>query len=208
MKAAFSEVGVIISRMRIKGMVWIVGKTFKHMDLQQRLKLKEMLDSGCSILEVANALGVHRSAVYREIERGGMEGGYDPYYAQSLYEGRLKKKGRPECKLSNKDLAEYISGLILEEHLSPEKIVDLLAEDDRGFPDVPQSPNTIYNAIDKGLIPNVTRESLLSKSCTVFSGGQICIPKWVLDKLEIKDGDMLQLEITENGEMIYRKAGK
>lgn len=105
-------------------------------------------------------------------------------------------------------MAEYISGLILEEHLSPEKIVDLLAEDDRGFPDVPQSPNTIYNAIDKGLIPNVTRESLLSNSCTVFSGGQICIPKWVLDKLEIRDGDILQLEVTENGEMIYRKAEK
>lgn len=97
------------------------------MDLEQRLKLKEMLDSGFSILEVANALGVHRSAVYREIERGSAEGGYDPYYAQSLYEGRLKKKGRPKCKLSNKDLAEYISALILKEHLSPEKIVDLLA---------------------------------------------------------------------------------
>lgn len=185
-----------------------MGKTFKHMDLEQRLKLKEMLDSGFSILEVANALGVHRSAVYREIERGSAEGGYDPYYAQSLYEGRLKKKGRPKCKLSNKDLAEYISALILKEHLSPEKIVDLLAEDDRGFHDVPQFPNTIYNAIDKGLIPNVTRESLLSKACTVFSGGQICIPKWVLDKLDIKDGDILQLEITENGEIIYRKAEK
>lgn len=182
-----------------------MGKTFKHMDLQQRLKLKEILDSGCSIFEVANALGVHRSAVYREIERGGVEGKYDPYYAQSLYEGRLKKKGRPECKLSNKDLAEYISGLILKEHLSPEKIVDLLAEDDRGFSNVPQSPKTIYNAIDKGLIPNVTREALLSKSCMVFSGGQIRIPKWVLDKLEIKDGDVLQLEITENGEILYRK---
>ena len=154
---------------------------------------------------MANALGVHRSAVYREIERGNTEDGYDPYYAQSLYEGRLKKKGRPECKLSNKDLAGYISDLILNEHLSPEKIVDLLAEDDSGFPDVPQSPNTIYNAIDKGLIPNVTRESLLSKSCTVFSGGQICIPKWVLDRLHINDGDTLQLEVTEENEIIYRK---
>lgn len=183
-----------------------MGKTFKHMDLQQRLELKEMLDSGCSILEVANALGVHQSAVYREIERGGIEGGYDPYHAQSLYEGRLKKKGRTESKLSDRDLAEYISGLILKEHLSPKKIVALLAEDDRGFSDVPQSPNTIYNAIDKGLIPNVTRESLLPKSCTVFSGGQICIPKWVLDKLEIKDGDTLLLEVTKENEIIYRKA--
>ncbi len=183
----------------------IVGKTFKHMDLQQRLKLKEMLDSESSILEIANVLGVHRSAVYREIERGSIEGCYDPYCAQSLYEERLKKKGRPECKLSNEDLAEYISGLILMEHLSPEKIVDLLAEDDKGFPDVPQSPNTIYNAIDRGLIPNVTRESLLSKSCTVFSGGQICIPKWVLDKLKIEDGSTLQMEVTKENEIIFRK---
>ena len=47
----------------------------------------------------------------------------------------------------------------------------------------------------------MTREALLSKSCMVFSGGQIRIPKWVLDKLEIKDGDVLQLEITENGDL-------
>lgn len=96
-----------------------------------------------------------------------------------------------------------LKGQTLIQHLSPEKIVDLLARDDKGFSDVPQSPNTIYNAIDKGLIPNVTRESLLFKSCTVFSGGQICIPRWVLEKLHIKDGDVLQLEITEENEIVY-----
>lgn len=83
--------------------------------------------------------------------------------------------------------------------------MDLLAEDDKGFPDVPQSPNTIYNAIDKGLIPNVTRESLLSKSCTVFSGGQICIPKWVLDKLKIEDGSTLQMEVTKKMKLFFAK---
>lgn len=35
------------------------------------MKRKEMLDSGCSILEVANALKVHRFVVYRKLERGG-----------------------------------------------------------------------------------------------------------------------------------------
>lgn len=79
-------------------------------------------------------------------------------------------------------MAEYISGLILEEHLSPEKIVDLLAEDDRGFPDVPQSSNTIYNAIDKGLIPNVTRESLLGSRAMVITQIAFEIP------LEIQAG--------------------
>ena len=157
----------------------------KHMNLEQRLKLNEMLVSGCKVCDIANALGFHFTAVYKEIARGNSEGSYDPYYAQSLYEKKLKRKGRSDI-LSDMELAKYISDLILIEHLSPEKIVALLAEDDKGFSDVPQSKNTIYSAIDKGLIPNVTRKSLFPKVSTVFSGGQVCIPKWVLDKLNIK----------------------
>lgn len=183
-----------------------MGRTFKHLDMQKRLKLKEMLDSGRSVADIAVACGVNSSAIYREIERNSTEGKYDPYYAQSIYEDKLKKKGR--SKLADKELAEYISRLILVDHLSPEKIIDLLAENDRGFLNAPQSPRTIYNAIDKGLIPNVTRESLLSKTCIVFSDGKICIPKWVLNKLNIKDGDVLQLEITEKNEIIYSKKEK
>ncbi len=179
----------------------------KHMNLEQRLKLKEMLESGCNVCDIADSLGFHFTVVYREIARGNLEGNYNPYYAQSLYEKNSKRKGRIGI-LSDMGLAKYISDLILTEHLSPEKIVALLAEDDKGFSDVPQSKNTIYSAIDKGLIPDVTRESLFPKVSTVFSGGQVCIPKWVLDKLNIKDGDELLLEVTKNNEIIYKKADK
>ena len=40
---------------------------------------------------------------------------------------------------------------------------------------------------------------------TDVSGGQICIPKWVLEKLNLKDGDILDLTVTDDGKSIYRK---
>ena len=73
------------------------------------------------------------------------------------------------------------------------------------FSDIPQPPKTIYTAIDRGLIPGVSREDLLQRTSRVYSGGQICIPRWVLEKLDIKDGDVLELEITDDGSLIYRK---
>ena len=182
-----------------------MGRTFKHLVFEQRLVIKDMLDAGKSIADIAKAIGVSYQTIYYELKRNPHERNYNPYYAQQQYEKKSKNKGRTEI-LSDKDLTKYISDLILIQHLSPERIVEKLAKDDRGFSDVPQSPSTIYSAIDKGLLPNVTRESLLSKNSTVFSGGQICIPKWVLDKLNIEDGDVLSLEVTDNNEIVYKKA--
>lgn len=176
----------------------------KHMNLEQRIKIKEMLDSGCKVVDIANTLEYHYGTIYKELERCDSKEKYNPYYAQRQYERNSKKKGRSGI-LCDMELAKYISDLILIEHLSPERIVAFLAQDDKGFSGVPQSANTIYSAIDKGLIPGVTRETLLTNTSTVFSGGQVCIPKWVLDKLDIKDGDKLLLEVTGANEIVYRK---
>ncbi|MCM1267268.1 MAG: helix-turn-helix domain-containing protein [Bacteroidales bacterium] len=186
----------------------IVG-TFmgKHITFEQRQKIKEMLNLGKAISEIADTLNVHPGTIYKELKRFDSRESYNPFYAQSLYEKKSKNKGRSEI-LSDTNLAKYISSLILKKHLSPEKIVAVLAENTEGFSNVPHSANTIYSAIDKGLIPNVTRESLFPKVSTVFSGGQVCIPKWVLDKLNIKDGDELLLEITKNNEIIYKKVNQ
>lgn len=184
-----------------------MSKAFRYMNLEQRIKIKEMLDAGHGISEIANDLGYCYVTIYKELERCGLPEDYNPYYAQSLCEKNLKKRGRID-KLTDVELAKYISDLILKEHLSPEKIVALLKEDSRGFPNIPHSAKTIYSAIDKGLIPNVTRETFLTDVSTVFSGGQICIPKWVLERMEIKDGDMLSFEITEANEIVYRKVEK
>lgn len=181
-----------------------MGKYYKQMNLEQRIKLKQMLDSGYSVTCIAEDLGFCRATIYNEINRSGSKTNYDPYYTQVQYEEKSKNKGS-KLKLADADLAKYISELILEQHLSPEKIVLLLAKSKNISSNVPTSAKTIYSAIDAGLIPNVTRESLLTKNFSVFSNGQICIPKWVLDKLNIRDGDVLELELTEDGKIVYSK---
>ena len=61
-----------------------------------------------------------------------------------------------------------------------------------GYTEVP-TKTTIYSAIDRGLIPNVTREILYTRNATVFSDGMIHLPKWVSEKLSINDGDNLSI---------------
>lgn len=181
-----------------------MARQFKHLSLEQRIQIQTMKGNGHTVMEIANALGVHRATIYNELKRGTVNNQYDPYYSQEASEENLGKGG-PENKLANETLAGYIASLILNEHLSPEKIVNLLKDDSRGFSNIPQTPNTIYNAIDKGLIPGVTRESLLTSGSKLFSGGQITIPKWVLEKLNLKDGDILDLTVTDDGKIIYQK---
>ena len=180
-----------------------MAREYKHLTLEQRIKIKNMLDEKKTVSEICKIFGVHSSTIYREVKKGMKNGQYDPYYSQELYNEHLKKCG-PENKLLDKKLANCISDMILKEHLSPEKIVNILKTDKINFPDVP-TKNTIYNAIDKGLIPNVTRESLLNTRTSIFGGGQICIPKWVLEKLTLKDGDILEFEVTEDEKIIYKK---
>lgn len=64
---------------------------------------------------------------------------------------------------------------------------------------------TIYSAIDDGLIPGVTRESLNSYVTTMFSDGQIHIAKWVRNALDLNDGDELLFEVVDN-KIIFTKA--
>lgn len=50
-----------------------------------------------------------------------------------------------------------------------------------------------------------SRNYWCTSTSKLFSGGQICIPKWMLDELDLKDGDILHLNVTENSEIIYKK---
>ena len=175
-------------------------RTFNHLTLEQRKQLREMLDAGCKKPEIAQALNTHVSTVYREIKRGSVNGSYDPNCADEAYQQHLSEQG-PEARLSrNPQLAEHIASLILKRKLSPEKIVDELQEYETGSISI----QTIYHSIDKGLIPGVTRESLRTDTVTVFSDGQICIPKWGRNLLDIADGDKLHFEVIEN-KLIFSK---
>lgn len=184
-----------------------MARRFKHLSLEQRIQIQNMKENGHSVIEIANSLGVHRATIYNELKRGTINNLYNPYYSQETIEENLGKGG-PQSKLADEALARFIASLILNEHLSPEKIVNLLKADNQGFSDIPRTPNTIYNAIDKGLIPGVTRECLNTSRSKLFNGGQISLPKWVLEKLDLKDGDTLDLTVTNDGKIIYQKRAR
>lgn len=71
----------------------------------------------------------------------------------------MREKG-PVAKLEeNKEFAEYIANMILNHSMSPKRIVETLKQDHR-FSNWDISIPTIYENIDKGRIPGVTRDSL------------------------------------------------
>lgn len=178
-------------------------RTYNHLSYEQRLRIKELLDKGTKKVDIARALSIHNATIYREIDRDSINGIYDPDHAEKQYRGHLSEKGRqPICSISP-ELAQHIARLIIEEKLSPARIIDRLQEGK--WSTAPKARATIYSAIDDGLIPGVTRESLNSYVTTMFSDGQIHIAKWVRNTLDLNDGDELLFEVVDN-KIIFIKA--
>lgn len=180
-----------------------MGRTYSHLDLEKRNEISNMLKKNKSVKSIAEELGLHISTVYREIERGKnpLNGEYDPNYSESEYKSNLGSKGKIPFFEENAEVASLFSNLILDRGLSPEQaIVELIQ---RGYTQIP-SKTTVYAAIDRGLIPGVTRETLNSKMTTVFSDGMVHLPRWVRNELGITDGNNLSIELSE-GRIILKK---
>jgi len=87
---------------------------------EKRILLKEYLGKGLSKNEAAQKLGVHRTSIYNEIERGlDNNGEYNPKLAQERSKKRSNNKGSMGIITTEPGLAECISSLILDEKLSP-----------------------------------------------------------------------------------------
>lgn len=179
-------------------------QSYSHLDAEKRKLILEWRSAGKTPGEIAERLGVHLSTVYREIKRGTapQTDEYDPDYAERRYQVNLSNKGKTPCLEENTDMALAISKLIREEGLSPEEAIKKLKRDTNL--QVPSKP-TVYAAIDRGIIPDVSRETLHAKSTSVFSNGLLHLPKWVREKLNIKDGDEL-LICLEDETIILRRA--
>ncbi len=180
-----------------------MGTVHKHLTKEDRCLLKQMLDEGKKKHEIARCLGVHISSLYREIERGSIDGKYDPLYSDHRYKTHLSNKGPESLLTPDSEFARYISKAILEENLSPAQISERL-QTEPGFENCPKSVPTIYHAIYKGIIPGVTKDSLRSNVTTVFSDGQVHLAKWIRDELGIQDGDSLYVELLD-GRLIMTK---
>ena len=180
-----------------------------QLSLYQRQYMKDLLDEGYTRVKIAETIGVHRSTVYNELKRGSVNGVYDPMYSEKRAMEQNAKAGVKSILEQDQELAAYISQLILKRHLSPQRIVEYLKTEDHGFKEYPTTPTTIYAAIDKGLIPNVSRKDLngsgVDKDLIEIASNGIQFPAWLRKKAGLKNGDKIGVIYKKNGEILLRK---
>ena len=145
-------------------------KRFHHLTYTDRLKIEQMHNGGAGVQEIADALRVNYTTVYRELKRPGvmydhLNGDYttDKRYsadiAQQQYEYGKTAKGRP-IKLGNDyALADYIERKIADEGRSPAAVLmDIELEGKKFSVRVCEKP--IYNYITNGVFLNITNKDL------------------------------------------------
>lgn len=145
-----------------------MGKLFKHLSQNDRIKMETMLNSGHKVVEVAEYLHVHRSTIYREIKRGEYthrnsdyteEIRYSSDLGQKNHDWNAQGKGR-NIKIGNdRPLAEYIEEKIIEDKYSPEAALAAAAESGIEFT-TSISVRTLYRYIDKGIFLKLTNKDL------------------------------------------------
>lgn len=145
-----------------------MGKLFKHLSQNDRIKMETMLNSGHKVVEVAEYLPVHRSTIYREIKRGEYTHRNSDYTEETRYSSDLGQKNHDwnaqgkgrNIKIGNdRPLAEYIEGKIIEDKYSPEAALAAAAESGIEFT-TSISVRTLYRYIDKGIFLKLTNKDL------------------------------------------------
>lgn len=145
-----------------------MGKLFKHLSQNDRIKMETMLNSGHKVVEVAEYLHVHRSTIYREIKRGEYTHRNSDYTEETRYSSNLGQKNHDwnaqgkgrNIKIGNdRPLAEYIEGKIIEDKYSPEAALAAAAESGIEFT-TSISVRTLYRYIDKGIFLKLTNKDL------------------------------------------------
>lgn len=159
-----------------------------------------MLDAGFSVPEIAREIGVHHDTIYQELKRCGSAAQYDPDAAEAqASQGRKRQNNLPvegAIFSEDADLARLVSVLILDDGMNVQQVVRWLQQErPERFKRLPKSRNTIFAAIDNGLIPGVTRDTLKTRTVRLFSGDLIHIPQWVIRQLELCDGDEFSIEL-------------
>jgi len=139
----------------------------KHLNWEERIQIETLQREGFSNARIGERLDRPERTIRREIERGWVlhrleryrvEERYSAVRGQEVYERRMKAKGRKP--LANAALAEHLQLHIVVHRQSPEVVAGLMKKN--GFEHA-VCFKTIYNHIEKGLIPGVSNESLWEK---------------------------------------------
>lgn len=143
-------------------------KYYSHLSWTDRLRIEKMRKDGIKVTEIADALHVHYSTIYRELKRGTYthlntdlttEERYSPDIAQAAYNANLTAKG-PELKIGHDiHFATYIEDKIVNEHYSPAAVLGEIEAKNITF-ETTICLRTLYSYIDKGVFLRVTNKDL------------------------------------------------
>lgn len=144
-------------------------KTSRHFTFNDRLRLEVLLKAGHKPEEIAGILGFHLSTIYREKKRGQYEAlnsdlttetRYSPDIAQEYMDGVLAAKG-PGLKIGReKEFADRIEDIIINEGYSP---AAALAKAKAEGIEFTVCVTTLYSYIDKGVFLHLTLKDLPDK---------------------------------------------
>lgn len=113
-------------------------REYNHLTQRQRIELSILLKSGHTISDISKELNIHRSTLYREIDRNSRpRGSYDAIYANELSE--IRKERFSKNRKLNRAMINIISDKLENEQWSPEQI--------KGY-------------CDKNIIPMVSHERI------------------------------------------------
>lgn len=144
-------------------------RSFKHISFNDRLKIEVLRKAGHTPKEIAEILHFHISTIYRELKRGQFEAlnsdltteiRYSPDIAQEYINGVLSAKGA-DLKIGNeKEFADRIEEIIINEGYSPAAALAKAKEEGIDFT---VCVTTLYSYIDKGVFYNLTLKNLPEK---------------------------------------------
>ena len=145
-----------------------MARRFKHLTKSDRLMIEKLLKQKQKKKDIAKAVGVDESTIYREIKRGKYthrnsdwteEERYSPDIAHNKDRENLKAKG-PGLKIDHdRKLADHIEKMIDEDGFSREAVLGEIKREKLKF-DAEISKTTLYRYIDIGLFRTITNEDL------------------------------------------------
>lgn len=134
---------------------------YTHLTTEEREKSRVLKEMGWNYHKIAKALGRSPSTISREFARNSnKDGSYAAHTADKKYRHRRKNCGRKPILQTNKPLNNDVTDK-LNLFWSPEQIAGRAKLESNGISVI--SYNTIYRAIDKGVLPKKMRLCLRFK---------------------------------------------
>jgi IS30 family transposase len=96
----------------------------QHLQKTERIQIQTLLDTGNGIDDIAIHLNRHRSRIYREMKRAGVDA--KKYEAEIYHKSGRKNMGRKVEKAPSSNTILLIEQQILNEQWSPEQISNWL----------------------------------------------------------------------------------